>query len=119
MADSQNEKRKYARRKLIYYLKVFDKKNSEQIGNLVDITSAGMMLISEDAIPTGRLFEFKIELPQKMDGTESIDVQAQSMWSKNDINPVLFDSGFQFKELSSEAKTIIQTLIDQISFEND
>jgi hypothetical protein len=41
------EKRKLKRRQLIYYLRVLDRDSGALVGRLVDITTEGVMLLSE------------------------------------------------------------------------
>jgi len=118
MNDSQKEKRKETRKHLIYYLKVFDADKNELIGNLVDITVNGMMLISEEPIELTKVFNLKIILPRKIQGKEEFLVEAKSMWSKNDINPVLYDSGLQFSKLNNQEKDIVEDLLLHVSFDD-
>ena len=49
---------------------------------------------------------------------ESIQIEAKCMWSKNDINPVLFDSGFQFLEVNSDDLSVIEDLLLHVSFDD-
>ncbi len=45
-----DEKRKFRRRQIIYYLRVFDQSTDQLLGHLVNITSEGAMIISENQI---------------------------------------------------------------------
>ena len=118
MEESGKNKRKEPRKRLIYYLKVFDDESNELIGNLVDITLNGMMLISASPLPLNKAYKLKIILPHKIQDKEDFKIGAESLWSKNDINPVLFDSGLQFKDLNEQDKEIIEDLLRHVSFDN-
>jgi len=118
MPNSQKDKRFEKRKRLIYYLKVFDVDNNVLLGNLVDITVRGMMLISEEPVPSNNTYNLKIILPRKIQDKDSIQVEAKSLWSKNDINPVLYDSGFQFSKLTNEKKQIVEDLLLHVSFDD-
>ncbi len=52
MQDSN--KRQLKRVHLIYYLRIFDNNSGNNIGHLVDITTQGIMMISEKPIPAGQ-----------------------------------------------------------------
>ena len=56
------ERRRIARKYMMYYTRVFKMPGGELVGHLVDITSAGAMLISEKPIAVGQLFNFKLEI---------------------------------------------------------
>ena len=64
------------------------------------------------------LDKLKIILPRKIQNQDSIQVEAKSLWSKNDINPVLFDSGFQFSKLNDEEMQIVEDLLLHVSFDD-
>jgi len=105
------ERRKLQRRQLIYYLRVFDRDTGELLGHLVDITTEGVMLISEAPLQTGKVFHLKMRLPEQMSGSKEIAFDAVSKWSKKDINPDFYDTGFQFVDIRAENKEFIEDLI--------
>ena len=45
------------RRQLVYYLKLYDEESGELVGNVVDITTRGCKIISEEPLPAGNPFE--------------------------------------------------------------
>ena len=53
----------------------------------MDITTQGIMMISEEPIPVGKEFSLKMQLPGTITGREEIEFSAQSLWCKKDINP--------------------------------
>jgi c-di-GMP-binding flagellar brake protein YcgR len=105
------EKRKLKRRQLIYYLKVMDGKTNQLLGRLADITSEGLMLISEKTIETERNFHLDLLLPTGMRGGRMINIEARSLWSKRDVNPDLIDTGFRFIKISPQDLETIDELI--------
>ena len=60
MDTINSEQRKMKRRHLIYYLEAVDRDTDQPIGFLVDITTKGIMLMSETPIETGKIFHLKI-----------------------------------------------------------
>lgn len=110
------EKRKFQRRHLIYYLRLFDRDTVNLIGHLVDITSEGVMVISENPIEVGKMFHMRMILPKEIFGREQITFSAISKWTAKDVNPSFYDTGFQFEEISDENIQTITQLIDDFGF---
>ena len=53
----------------------------------MDITTQGIMMISEEPIPVGKEFSLKMQMPGTITGREEIEFSAQSLRCKKDINP--------------------------------
>ena len=113
-----DEKRSIKRRHLIFYLRVFDKKSNELLGYLVDITAEGMMLISEKPIETSKHYELKMDLPSEIGDNKHLIFHADSLWSRKDVNPDFWDTGFKFLDLSAENQDLISNLISFFGFQN-
>lgn len=114
--DETNEKRKLKRRHLIYYLRVFDATSGELIGHLVDVTQEGIMLISETAIESNKIFQMRMDLPTEYWGTKHLDFEAKSLWSAHDINPDFYNSGFELHNVDWKVIDTVQRLINQYGF---
>lgn len=112
------EKRKLKRRHLIYYLSVFDQNSGKFLGQLVDITTEGMMLTSEAPLKENLIYSLKMVLPEKIHGKMEISFKAKSLWCNPDINPNFYDIGFQFIDISLKDVKIIESLIYEFSFQN-
>ena len=56
-----HDKRQLKRVHLIYYLRIFDNDAGTAIGHLVDITTQGIMIISEEPVPAGKDFSLIIK----------------------------------------------------------
>jgi len=108
--------RSLARRHLFYYLEVFNEESGDLIGNLVDITTRGIKLVSKDPIPNNTTFKLRMVLPQGYFRVDELHFEAKSVWSANDVNPDFFDTGFEVLNLSREERKIIRKLIEHIGF---
>lgn len=113
-----DERRRLKRRHLIYYLRVFNQANDNLIGHLVDLTTEGIMLISEEEIVLNQEYELRLNLPEEIENSREIRFKALSMWSKADVNPEFFDTGFKFLEISPRHLEIIRVLIEDFSFQD-
>lgn len=111
------EKRKLKRRHLIFYLRVYDKNTGQLVGRLVDITSEGIMLNSENPIPTDTVFQLQMFLPEEFD-KERLDFDAKSIWCKPDVNRDLFVTGLKLLNVANRDTEIIENLIDEYGFQD-
>lgn len=113
-----SDRRTLKRRHLIYYLRVWEMFDDRLLGHLVDLTSEGMMLISERPIEIGREFELEIRFPDSEGELKPIGFRAVCRWSDNDINPAFYDSGFEFMEKTPEGLESIRTVIEHYGFQD-
>ena len=109
--ETMAEQRKHDRKDMINNLRVIDRNTEELVGNLVDITTEGCMLISDDPIETGVDFELKLDLPEEIRGSWQITFDAHSRWCKSDVNPEFYDTGFRLSNISTNDIAIIESLI--------
>ena len=114
----QNNKRELKRIHLIYYLRIFDTNNGENVGHLVDITTQGIMMISEKPIDAGKDFSLKMQLPTTITGREEIEFSAHCLWSKKDINPDFYVSGFKINTITPQEAKTITALINAYGFKS-
>ena len=110
------DKRKLKRRHLLYYLKVMDRDSDALIGFLVDITTQGIMIMSESPIKTGILFHLKILLPTEDMNKKYLNFDAKSMWSERSINTDFYDTGFELINVNSKDFASIEKIIYQLGF---
>jgi hypothetical protein len=112
------EKRRFKRRHLIYYLDVFDTETGQRVGQLVDITTKGIMLTSQFPIKSNIIFRLKMALPERINGHKQIVFDAKSLWCDRSVKPGFYDIGFQFLNISLKNIRIIENLIFDFSFQN-
>jgi hypothetical protein len=111
----EEERRNHERYAVDNYLRVLDKDTSTLLGHVVDISTAGMKLLSDSPINNRR--EYRMVLDISMDGgpRQKVALTGRSTWSDEDINPGLYTTGFCFLSLSPEAKAQIEELISILS----
>jgi c-di-GMP-binding flagellar brake protein YcgR len=111
-----DERRKVPRSHLIHYLRIFDKTTGELMGNLVDISAGGLMLISESPISEplqdNTTLQLRMDFPEELDGRTFVEFEARSVWCRVDINPDLFAIGMQIVQPQPEDLRMIERLID-------
>ena len=106
------EKRKFSRVHLIHYLRMFDRKTGELIGNLVDLTAEGLQLISETPLEPGKILEIRMEFPEDLDGRQEMQINAEVVWCDHQLDPDLFSVGCRLLPVTPSQLTIIRELID-------
>ena len=110
------ERRRLRRRHLYYYSRVFDEDTQQMTGRLVDLTTEGMMLISEKPIDTEATFKFRLVLPKSIEGKKTLTIEAKSKWSRQAANPDLYDNGFQPLNVTPGDERTIRHLIQTSTF---
>jgi hypothetical protein len=106
------------RRNLYYYLKVIDVETDEMLGKIVDLTTGGMMLVSDSSMEIGVVKKAKIILDNNLFNLlpNSLNVIFTTQWSKPDVNPENFVTGVKFVDLSDKDSATIDQIIRKIGF---
>lgn len=110
------QRREQTRRHLLMYLKAFDISTDKFIGRLIDLTSNGLMILTENPIEINKIYLIKVELPEAIDGKSDITFDAKCMRCENDVNSDYFDAGFQIINLDAEEENMISKLIVRFGF---
>jgi len=113
------DRRKIKRRYLLYYVRVYDGESREQIGNLVDITTKGAMILSANAIPVSKSFRLRIELSQDVAEKPHMDLTVRAKWCHPDIDPSLYNIGLEIESISREDVKIIQRIVETYGFRDN
>jgi len=113
MSNAMEEKRKSPRKKANGVLSIQDRGRSEKLGNLVDLSRDGFMLISKKPINTDKIWQISMDLPHSINGSNTINFGAESLWCDQAGGPTQFWAGFQIIDIDdTEAKKLNQ-LLDQ------
>jgi hypothetical protein len=113
-----DDRRKFKRRHTIRYFEVHNVATDRPAGRVVDITSEGMMLISDQPIETDRVYKLRMALPERMGVKNEIDLEARSVWCRHDVNFDFYDTGFQFVALTQDNLDIIRHPLQKYLFRN-
>lgn len=112
-----HEKRKFDRRQLLYYVKVFHHKSGDLAGYLADISTEGLMLFSRSQIKENQGFCFRINLDEEFQMKEKLVFDARSVWCKLDANPDHFIIGFEFSGLDPAGIDTVKYVIQKYGFD--
>ena len=101
---------------LVMYLRVFDEDTGELLGHVVDINKHGIRLVSDKPIPPNQTFRLWVDVPKENAPRQRIHLEAESLWSGQDVNPDYYDTGFRLQNISTQALLQLQLLIEEFKF---
>jgi hypothetical protein len=111
------ERRKLKRRHLLYYLRVYNAQTGRLIGHLVDISSGGVMVMSQHRRRLGCAIQLRMILPGPANTTrQQVEFDAVTRWCKKDINPDFWDTGYETADLTKKQVAEIENLIEDYGF---
>ena len=86
------------RHQLTYYLKVFNRITDKPMGYIGNVSLDGLMLISQVPMMVDERFELRMKIPSKNGEERHVDFSAHCHWSREDVTPGSYDSGFSLIE---------------------
>jgi len=104
---SQN-RRSRKRVNLSFYLIAKDAATSEALGNIVDITPAGFLLLSAKELVPQANISVNIDLPEPVDDCQLINCICEIKRCRKSANPDFYEVGFDITYASSQTKLIIE-----------
>ncbi len=108
------ERRRYKRRNLSYYLPIVDNETQQVLGHLVDISLVGIMIDCKRNIPSGQNFNVRLDLMENMGEKPSVEFVAQCKWCRSDkIQPYLYNAGFEITDISEVDLEIIKMIAEK------
>lgn len=108
------ERRRFKRRNLSYYLPIVDNDTQQTVGHLVDISEVGIMIDCKRSIPSGQDYNLRLDLMEGIAEKPEVEFSAQCKWCRSDkIQPYLFNAGFEITSISEEDRGIIQRIAEK------
>lgn len=112
---SEQKERRHQRHAVQKPIPVINLYNNQSLGALVNITIEGLMLMSNELIESNRIYQLKLELPEAINGHESIELGVDCLWSRGEAQYQRYWAGFQIIDASQISIKIIETLIRDYS----
>lgn len=110
MADINS--RKHHRIELNQAIIITDTINGGRFGELINVTVEGMMVITEKEIPTQSIYQLSLQLPLEIEGSNTVELGADCLWSRKIENFHRFWAGFQIIDASDQAMAQLRQLIN-------
>ena len=105
------EKRKSPRKIADEVLVVSDQITGSQVGRVVNISAEGLMLLSEEPIVTGSVYQLQLPLPGTNGAEQQVQFGAEAVWTMEASQPESYWTGFRIIDISSEDVLRIDDLI--------
>ncbi len=106
------ERRQHPRKKIDCALAVRDLSRETVLGQLVDFSLTGLMLLATEDIPVGRVYQLALQFPERSPcGTEAV-FGAESLWAESSLEPSKYWVGFHIIDISPEYAECIRCLFE-------
>lgn len=112
------EKRSIDRIRCYYYLKIYDKNSKTDVGSVIDISTKGLRVISDNEFKSKTPFEFTIKLPKGYILGDAFDINAKCRWCSKQNNENFYEAGFEFINADKKGVIYVKTLINDFKNHN-
>ena len=113
------ERRKEQRSRAVVNIGVYDLQTKEQVGQLVDMSTEGIMLVGGQKMKLNTVYQFKIVFPIAIYKDREISFTAVCLWSEKDTGDSGYQAGFQLHNVEPDLKKLLKCLIQGPAFEEN
>jgi hypothetical protein len=113
---NQQERRKYKRQNLIFFIPVVETSSQETIGHMADISSGGFKLTSQYKIPLEKDYHLGLITTPDIAGTEFVGFVARSKWCQTnepDSDHYQYYVGFDIINIDPHDAVIYECILDK------
>lgn len=107
--------RKQSRVDLFMRLPVYRDEQTEPLGYMQNMSTGGLMVVSDQVITISEHMNLRMGLPETMNGLTEIRFRAHAVWQETDANPQLTTTGFEYDHVEFADYQIIIALIPRYS----
>ncbi len=108
------DKRRHDRPRSPHRINVLSAADDRPLGRLVDITSGGLMFLSQQRFVPGEALQLRIPLPRMANGKSAIEVTGAVVWSREDSHPSYHRVGLEFDHLGAEEAYLVETVLQRL-----
>ena len=113
------DRRKEVRELIVEFTLVYDSKKGKLLGYLRDLTMSGAQVSGSKELEIDTPVSLSIELPNGLPGVTAKDLRVKAKVARCVLvteEPVNYAVGFEFTELNSEQKEVIEKLLVRYHF---
>ena len=110
--NSFKEMRTHSRSEVSEVIRVIDTQTGEAIGQLVNISEEGFMLLGAQPISENSIFQLSLESDSTADDAAPILIGAENLWCHSSSDQTQFWAGFYIIDISDEDHERIRHLTD-------
>ena len=113
-------RRKPKRRFIMYYTRIFDRSTGAVLGYIIDLSSEGAMLVSEEPFVVHKLYRLRMDVPEEFEIKACLDFEAVCVWSRTDAaDPRFYESGLHLESVPGEDIAMIERIIQEYGFRDN
>jgi len=105
------DRRRSARVRSIFDLRVLDTDLLRIIGRLEDVSRRGICVINEQPVTPGKVYQLELVVPLAEDATERIAFSAKCVWKRQDPEDGSCRSGFRFLRVGPKNMAALERLL--------
>ena len=111
--------RRLERKELSQTISIHDVINDKYFGELVNITTEGLMVMTDQPRSPHSIFQLRLDLPGELEGSDTVVVGADCLWCREASNFNRHWAGLHIIDASEQAINQIHQLILLYSKEED
>jgi len=108
-----SENRKSPRIEIDQPIQVRDLAQDMALGNLVNLSNSGLMILTTHQIPISHVFQLEMQLSFSDNSEKKIIFGAESLWSQETSIPEHEWVGFHVIDISDEDQQILDRMIEE------
>lgn len=109
-----HDMRRKQRRNSPHRVNVLEASDDRILGRLVNITTGGLMFLSERSFTTGTRLRLRLPLPTITGGKPAVEAEGTVAWCRQDENPRYQRVGVEFANLAAEDGYLIETVLQRM-----
>lgn len=109
-----NEHRRSPRKSAFVTIPVTNRMTGMPMGRIGNLSADGMLMVCDQPMADGALFQLGFDLVNGHGQTQSIDVGAQEMWQENANLPGQYWVGLHFIDVSSSDLEVIESWLGDL-----
>lgn len=106
------DNRKSPRIEIDQPIKVVDITQNSVLGNLVNLSNSGLMVLTSHEIPISHVFQLEMHLSFSDNSEKQIKFGAESLWSQETSTPEHNWVGFHIIDISPDDLDVLNRMID-------
>jgi hypothetical protein len=108
------ERRRAPRKAISYYLQVMDATTQEVIGNLVDVSTVGIMIDGRNVLTLDKVIRIRMDTTPDVANLLHIEFTARVKWCHADkFTPGIYESGLELVQISPANAEVLLRIADK------
>jgi c-di-GMP-binding flagellar brake protein YcgR len=106
------EHRRARRKRVTDFVQVVDTMTDEVVGRVGDLSTTGMMMLTQRPLVDDALYQFRFHLADGRGRARAIEVGAHELWATPVAGEDQYLCGFRFIDVSPEDETLLGHWVD-------